>query len=59
MLSLLVFTEYETMQHGLCGTKENIDESPFDVKPTSNVGDVFQQEFEGHLLSLEGNLKCA
>lgn len=31
----------------------------FDVKPTSNVGDVFQPEFEGNILSLEGNLKCA
>jgi hypothetical protein len=29
------------------------------VKATSNVGDVFQPEFEGHLVSLEGNFKCA
>ena len=31
----------------------------FDVKPTSNVGDVFQPEFEGKIVSLEGNWKCA
>jgi hypothetical protein len=31
----------------------------FDVKPISNVGNVFKPEFEGNILSLEGNLKCA
>jgi len=31
----------------------------FEVKPTSNVGDVFQPEFDGNILSAEGNRKCA
>jgi len=44
---------------GIAVLRKVLVKAVFDVKPSSNVGDVFQPEFEGNILSLEGHLKCA
>jgi len=44
---------------GVAVLRKALVKAVFDVKPISNVGNVFQPEIEGNILSLEGNLKCA
>ena len=44
---------------GIAVLRKVLVKAVFDVKPTSNVGNIFQPEFEDNILSLEGNLKCA